>query len=143
MPGSLQSTLRSRISSPFLEPVLPRPLPTREPRQRLVSLNGRQGYPHAVTPLARLAADAERCRACELWLAADAVVVALGATAGQSLLGPAFRVGTSRGKQLTLGSRRLVATIHPSAVLRGLDAERAELFDGLVTDLRQAAALAP
>jgi DNA polymerase len=88
--------------------------------------------------------------ACHQWLDAelaalptDAVVVALGATAGQSLLGPSFRVGRARGADLAVGPRPLVATIHPSAVLRGRDDARRELFDGLVVDLRRAQRLAP
>jgi DNA polymerase len=88
--------------------------------------------------------------ACHQWIDAelaalppDAVVLALGATAGQSLLGPSFRVGASRGVTLTLGSRPLVATIHPSAVLRSRSGdERAAQFAGLVEDLRRADALA-
>ncbi|MFL6203785.1 MAG: UdgX family uracil-DNA binding protein [Acidimicrobiales bacterium] len=88
--------------------------------------------------------------ACHQWLDAelavlrdDAVVVALGATAGQSLLGPAFRVGRARGADLALGPHPLVATIHPSAVLRGPKEDRAERFDGLVADLRRASVLLP
>lgn len=87
--------------------------------------------------------------ACHGWLAAElevidpAVVVALGAIAGQALLGPAFRVGTARGRKLELDGRAVVATIHPSAVLRTRGSEaREEAFGGLVEDLRQAAALA-
>jgi DNA polymerase len=88
--------------------------------------------------------------ACHQWLDAelaalpdDAVVVALGATAGQSLLGPSFRVGTARGADLTVGPHPLVATIHPSAVLRGPREDRAERFDDLVCDLRRASRLLP
>jgi len=87
--------------------------------------------------------------ACHQWLDAelgalpiDAVVIALGATAGQSLLGPSFRVGKARGADLTIGPRPLVATIHPSAVLRGDDDQRDALRAGLVTDLRRATTLA-
>src|SRR5207237_2336540 len=54
--------------------------------------------------------------ACHQWLDAelgalpdDAVVVALGATAGQSLLGPSFRVGAARGAELAVGGHPLVA----------------------------------
>jgi DNA polymerase len=69
-------------------------------------------------------------------------VVALGATAGQTLLGPAFRVGTARGTDLELDGRPLVATIHPSAVVRDRDdVRRQAAFDGLVSDLRRAKAL--
>lgn len=86
--------------------------------------------------------------ACHQWLdaelellPADAVVIALGATAGQSLLGPTFRVGKARGQTLTLGAHPLVATMHPSAVLRADDDDRHQLLHDLVTDLRRARAL--
>jgi uracil-DNA glycosylase len=81
--------------------------------------------------------------ACHPWLLAelDAVaprgVVTLGATAGQSFFGSGFRVGASRGKVLDPPEGRrewVVATIHPSAVLRGRD-RRDELYAGLVADL--------
>src|SRR3546814_9463588 len=61
----------------------------------------------------------------------------MGATAGQSLFGPSFRVGVSRGKALDLDGRAVIATIHPSAVLRSRSSDdRAEAFGGLVSDLR-------
>ncbi|MFF8640924.1 UdgX family uracil-DNA binding protein [Streptomyces sp. NPDC015345] len=95
--------------------------------------------------------------ACRPWLAAELrrvdpeLVVALGATAGKSLLGGSFKVTESRGALLPLtpgtdlplaagdesdGDRRLLATVHPSAVLRSKD--RDEAFAGLVSDLRVA-----
>ncbi|MBV9823042.1 MAG: UdgX family uracil-DNA binding protein [Actinobacteria bacterium] len=94
--------------------------------------------------------------ACRPWLAAElravrpAVLVTLGATAAQSLFGPSFRLGQHRGEVLHLPAPSpaelvdplVLATIHPSAVLRGGDA-RDELYAGLVTDLRQAAGLVP
>ena len=87
--------------------------------------------------------------ACRRWLEAEldvlpptAVVVALGATAGQALFGPSFRVGAARGKELYLGARPAVGTIHPSAVLRAEADERDELYRGLVADLERAARLA-
>jgi len=93
--------------------------------------------------------------ACRPWLAAElrsvrpAVLVALGATASQSLFGPSFRLSQHRGEVLHLpdpspadaGVDPLVlVTIHPSAILRGGDA-REEMYAGLVADLRQAAQL--
>ena len=85
--------------------------------------------------------------ACRQWLQQEVelvepdVVVALGATAGQSLLGPTFRVGAARGAALEVDGAP-VATIHPSAVLRARgSAERTLAFDGLVADRRQADAL--
>ncbi|GGM94320.1 uracil-DNA glycosylase [Terrabacter tumescens] len=83
---------------------------------------------------------------CQPWLLGelDAVkprgVVTLGAIAGQSLYGAGFRVGASRGTVLDPPEGRrewVVATIHPSAVLRGRD-RREELYAGLVADLRVA-----
>jgi uracil-DNA glycosylase family protein len=80
--------------------------------------------------------------ACLPWLDAELALVRpralvlLGATASQSLLGRDFRVTRSRGKPLESDLAELVlATIHPSAVLRADDHE--EAFDGLVDDLRQ------
>lgn len=94
--------------------------------------------------------------ACRPWLAAELraidpdVIVALGATAGKSLMGEDFRVTRSRGiaiawppPGMAAADRRqivLVATIHPSAVLRAPD--RDEAYAGLVADLTVAAALA-
>jgi DNA polymerase len=80
--------------------------------------------------------------ACLPWLEAELALVRpralvlLGATASQSLLGRDFRVTRSRGKPLESDLAELVlATIHPSAVLRADDHE--EAFAGLVDDLRQ------
>ena len=82
--------------------------------------------------------------ACRPWLELelDAVspraIVLLGATAAQSLLGQDFRVTRSRGRLLESDLADIVlATIHPSAVLRADD--RDEAFAGLVADLRVAA----
>ncbi|GAB2619873.1 UdgX family uracil-DNA binding protein [Streptomyces capparidis] len=88
--------------------------------------------------------------ACRPWLAAEValvdprLIVALGATAGKALLGSSFRVTEQRGALLPCpaldpsGERGewLVATIHPSAVLRADDAARRAAFAGLVSDLR-------
>lgn len=92
--------------------------------------------------------SAGNVRACRPWLAAELravhpeLVVALGATAAQSLLGSGFRLTQHRGSVLDAeldGLRfSVLATIHPSAVLRAPD--RDEALAGLVTDLRAAAA---
>ncbi|MFD0381580.1 uracil-DNA glycosylase family protein [Streptomyces stramineus] len=87
--------------------------------------------------------------AAELELVDPEVVVALGASAGKSLLGSSFRVTSQRGTVLPLpplaggpsGESLLVATIHPSAVLRGGDADRAARYAGLVADLKVAGEL--
>jgi uracil-DNA glycosylase len=91
--------------------------------------------------------------ACRPWLAAELrlidpeVIVALGATAGKSLMGNDFRVTRSRGTAIpwpppgmAAADRRrilLVPTIHPSAVLRATD--RDDAYAGLVADLEVAA----
>lgn len=83
-------------------------------------------------------------RACAPWLRAELavirpdVLVLLGATAAQSILGPDFKVSRDRGvvRQGQVAPA-IVATIHPSAVLRTRDAqERESLFDTLVADLK-------
>ena len=59
----------------------------------------------------------------------------LGATAAQTLLGREFRVTQRRGELLSSDLAEIVlATIHPSAVLRADDRDAA--FAGLVEDLR-------
>jgi DNA polymerase len=83
-------------------------------------------------------------RACRSWLDAELRalkpegVVLLGATAAQSLLGPSFRVTRERGRPLESDIAPLViATIHPSSVLREPDSKaREHAFEGLVSDLR-------
>jgi uracil-DNA glycosylase len=89
-------------------------------------------------------------RACRPWLAAEietvqpAVIVCLGSTAAQSLLGPQFRITKSRGQVLTsTWGPAIVATFHPSAVLRADTPEgRDEIFRSLASDLGVAAARA-
>ncbi|MEW2544252.1 UdgX family uracil-DNA binding protein [Streptomyces sp. NPDC047002] len=76
----------------------------------------------------------------ELRLVAPDVVVALGGTAVKALLGRDARVGRVRGEPRRgrdTGHAVVVATLHPSAVLRADD--RAEQYAGLVADLRVAA----
>lgn len=85
--------------------------------------------------------------ACRPWLDAEidrvdpAVVICLGATAAQALLGKDIRVTRDHGTPLEFDGRRAVATIHPSSVLRAGDDRRARLAQ-LVADLAVAAALA-
>jgi uracil-DNA glycosylase len=89
--------------------------------------------------------DAAEVRACRPWLEAELAVVRprllvlLGATAAQSLLGPAFRVTRERGRLLDSDLAPLVtATVHPSSILRGEPEERADAMAALVSDLRGA-----
>ena len=73
-----------------------------------------------------------------------AVVVCLGATAAQAVMGATFRLMAQRGEVLTSSlGERVVATIHPSAVLRAPDSQRRkEAFEMLVHDLTVAAKVA-
>jgi uracil-DNA glycosylase family protein len=82
--------------------------------------------------------------ACRPWLEAELeavqprVVVFLGATAAQSLLGRDFRVTKHRGELLDSDlAEHVTATIHPSAILRQQDEEsRQAEFAAFVDDLR-------
>src|SRR3954449_7179365 len=87
--------------------------------------------------------------ACRPWLGAELaaiepeVLVCLGATAAQSLLGKQFRVTKERGRWLESDLAEYVtATIHPSAVLRERDTEsRHTALAGLVADLKLVASV--
>ncbi len=111
--------------------------------------------------------DRVHITACRPWLVAEfarlrpEIVVVLGATAAKALLGPAFRVTKQRGelmpwpaaaqhpedfarvpvdsagKVADAPEARLLATIHPSAVLRADNQDVA--YEGLVKDLKVAA----
>jgi uracil-DNA glycosylase len=86
--------------------------------------------------------------ACRPWLEAElavvrpAVLVCLGATAAQALLGRQFRVTKQRGQPVESElAPNALATIHPSAILRMEDDEREAEFQAFVKDLRVAARL--
>jgi uracil-DNA glycosylase family protein len=87
--------------------------------------------------------EVEACRPWfdkEVWLVQPEVLVCLGATAAAAVFGPAVRVGTARGRELSSpqGLRTFV-TVHPSAILRiPKDAERAAEMRRFVSDLRRA-----
>jgi len=84
--------------------------------------------------------------ACRPWLDAELrivrpkLVVALGSTAGQTIFGPSFRVTRERGKLLSSKvGPRVVATVHPSSLLRQPDEEsRHREYKHFVADLRVA-----
>jgi len=89
-------------------------------------------------------------KACRPWLEAELraikprIVVCLGAVAAQSIMGSQFKLMQNRGKLLTadpkgpaLPVEYVVATIHPSAVLRAPDSEgRRQAYESLVVDLK-------
>ena len=87
--------------------------------------------------------------ACKPWLEAELavvkprVLVCLGATAAQSLLGRNFRVTKQRGVPIPSPlAPNVVATVHPSSILRAPDEEaRQEAMSDFVNDLRTVAEL--
>ena len=103
---------------------------------------------------------AEHLRACRPWLESEfavlkpEVLVCLGATAAKALISPSFRITKDRGQLLpwTLPGGPppgdadededaphqtwMLATMHPSAILRTPDEGRAAAYDALVADLK-------
>ena len=87
---------------------------------------------------------ASEIAACEPWLRAEIelvkpkVLVCLGATAAQNLLGKDFRITKMRGKWIESPiAKNVIATYHPSAILRAPDeVMREQQYDDLVSDLR-------
>jgi uracil-DNA glycosylase len=70
-------------------------------------------------------------------MVAPRALVLLGATAAQSLLGRQFRVTRQRGEPVeTELAEIVVATVHPSSILRAQDADREREFAAFVDDLR-------
>jgi len=116
--------------------------------------NAVKHFRFTATPRRRLhqTPDLVHLTACRPWLVAELavvdpeVVVCLGATATRALLGPDVRVTWHRGMLFARTARHddpglvragwLLATVHPSAVLRADDRDAAYL--GLVADLRTA-----
>ena len=91
--------------------------------------------------------NAREIAACRGWLEREIaavrpkVLVCLGATAAQTLLGSQFRVSRQRGTLVPSElAPNVLATVHPSSILRASDDEsRREAFDAFVADLRRAA----
>ncbi len=89
--------------------------------------------------------NAVEIAACRPWLEAEIalikpeVIVALGATAAQALLGPQFRVTKQRGQfiESTLAPY-VMATVHPSSILRAPDDETRRLeYRRFIDDLKK------
>jgi uracil-DNA glycosylase family protein len=104
----------------------------------------------------------EHLRACRPWLDAEfevlkpEVVVCLGATAAKALISPSFRITKDRGHLMPWtppgaasvaggdadadeeapSQTWILATTHPSAILRTPDESRADAYDALVADLK-------
>ena len=92
--------------------------------------------------------DAAEIAACRPWLETEIalvkprILVCLGATAAQALLGRGFKVSRQRGEFVPSSlAPRVTATVHPSSILRAPDEEarRAEMAR-LVEDLKRIAA---
>lgn len=86
---------------------------------------------------------------CRPWLIAEieavqpSLIVCLGASASQSVLGRSVKIGAERGNVIVIGNRRSLVTYHPSAVLRSRDrAEQEQIFSMLVSDLARAKSIA-
>jgi len=85
--------------------------------------------------------------ACRPWLTAEIeavkprLIVCLGSTAAQSLLGPSFRVTKNRGRIMDVaGYPPIVATVHPSSILRAqTDDDRERERQLFIADLVAAA----
>ncbi len=91
--------------------------------------------------------NASEIAACRMWLEAELeliepkLVVALGATAAQALMGRAFRVTQQHGQVLEVPwARGFLATVHPSSILRTPPPGRDAAYEGFVQDLKVAAA---
>jgi uracil-DNA glycosylase len=95
--------------------------------------------------------NAAEIGACRPWLETEIalvkpeVLVCLGATAAQALLGKAFKVSRQRGERVESALARVVtATVHPSSILRAPDEEaRREEMKRFVADLEKVAAMLP
>jgi uracil-DNA glycosylase len=75
----------------------------------------------------------------EIALVCPQALVALGSTAARSLLGRAVPVLANRGQWLVRADgRKVLVTLHPSALLRVLPEDREEAFAAYVKDLKQA-----
>jgi uracil-DNA glycosylase len=85
-------------------------------------------------------------QACHPWLEAEIksikpqIIICLGATAAQAILGNHFRVSKQRGISFAHAwAPHVVATVHPSAVLRAPDdQQRRNEYSQLVADLKKA-----
>ena len=90
--------------------------------------------------------NAAEIGACRPWLEVEIalvrprVLVCLGATAAQALLGRSFKVSRQRGELITSPLAPVVtATVHPSSILRAPDETRREEMRRFVDDLKKIA----
>ena len=93
--------------------------------------------------------DTREINACNVWLEKEIesvkskVIVALGATALRALTGSALSIDAARRQQLSHpGGANILATYHPSAILRAEGDRAADLRAMLIADLKRAGAAA-
>ena len=119
-------------------------------RQQVYLTNAVKHFKWEVSGKRRLHAkpSSREIAACQPWLEAEIevvspqLIVCLGATAAQSLLGRAFRITRQRGEILSLPNlQAVISTWHPSSILRSPDAESRQKMRGeLISDLKSAVA---
>jgi uracil-DNA glycosylase len=148
--GEQPGDQEDRQGAPFVGPageVLDRALAeVGLPRERLYVTNAVKHFKFVARGKRRIhqtpaAADIAACRPwveAELATIEPEVLVCLGATASRALLGPDFRLMRDHGRFMTTPwAPKTLATLHPSAVLRGEDAPaQARLYAMLRDDLR-------
>lgn len=90
--------------------------------------------------------NASEIGACRPWLEAEIalvqpqILVCLGATAAQALLGRSFKVSRQRGEFVVSSLAPVAtATVHPSSILRAPDAQRHAELERFIEDLRKIA----
>ncbi|MEP7342656.1 MAG: UdgX family uracil-DNA binding protein [Acidobacteriota bacterium] len=117
-------------------------------RSELYLTNAVKHFKHSITNGRRIhrTPTLREINACKPWLEAELsclepkVIVCLGVSAARSLISPSFALREMRGELLQHDRFHLLATYHPSAVLRGQPSD--DIYAALVADLRQAAVCA-
>ena len=151
--GEQPGDQEDRQGAPFVGPageVLDRALRDAGlPRSDVYVTNAVKHFKFVRTPKRRIhqTPNSAEIAACRPWLEAELgilrprVLVCLGASASKALLGPEFRLTRDRGRFLSSRwAPKLLATYHPSAVLRADDAAgEKRIYDALVADLSLAA----
>ena len=91
------------------------------------------------TPTQREAAACQHWLEDEIALVKPDAIIALGSTAARSLMGRAVPVMAARGQWLEReDGRKVLVTLHPSALLRVLPEDREEAFAAFTADLKKA-----